>query len=193
MKLIIVRHGETDHNRTNVHMGQLDVALNQRGEEQAELVGQQLAKEKIDIIYSSDLIRAKTTAEKIAKHHLGLTVQYDPELRERNVGELEGQPFKEQQFSFLENRNDRPRGGESMDDLKSRAQRWFNQLKKRHQAETIAVVGHGGFLYVFLEVAVEDGADVAREDFLLKHCGITVLEIHPEGRAQIVHLNEIDR
>lgn len=194
MKLIIVRHGETDHNKTNTHMGQLDIPLNELGRQQAELVGERLAGENIDIIYTSDLQRASFTAECIAKHYPSLRVNHDPHLRERHVGVLAGRPILSQdtiQYSRQGiDRNVRPDGGESIRDVKHRAATWFVTVKKKHSHDTIVMVGHGLFIYGLLEVAVEDGADVDRGDFLVDHTSVTILEVHPIGRAHVIHLND---
>lgn len=195
MKLIIVRHGQTDHNATGTHMGQLDVPLNSHGVEQAELVAARLAHEKIDAVYSSDLQRAYVTAQQIAQFHPGLTVITDPLLRERNVGVLTGQPIQPEDSirksrSGGINRSKRPQNGESIDDVKARATDWLQKTLTQHADDTVLVASHGLFLYILLEVAVEQGADVDREDFILANTSVTVLDVHPEGRATIVHLND---
>ena len=69
MRLIVVRHGETLYNIQNRITGQSDVPLSPLGERQAELVGAYLAHEKIDLIVSSDLQRARVTAQAIALSH----------------------------------------------------------------------------------------------------------------------------
>lgn len=193
MKLILVRHGETDHNRSNTHMGQLDVPLNERGREQARRDGKRLANEKIDVIYTSDLQRAMATAQEIAFHHNNQP-EHDVRLRERHVGVLEGQPIHPDDHigntDKTTDRNKRPEGGESIYDVKIRAERWLNHIKKKHQKDTIVVVGHGLFLFLLLEVAIEDGADTERQDFILNNTSITILDFHPSGHANIVHLND---
>ncbi len=194
MRLILVRHGETDHNKTGTHMGQLDVPLNDRGRQQAELVGERLADETIDVMYTSDLQRASFTAQCIAKHHPNLRVNHDSLLRERHVGVLAGQPI--QPHDTIErtrqgfDRDARPAGGESIRDVKNRALIWFTTIRQKHPNDTVVMVGHGLFLYGLLEVAVEDGADVDRQDFLLDNTGVTILDVHATGRAQVIHLND---
>ncbi len=194
MKLIIVRHGETDHNKTRTHMGQLDIPLNNLGHQQAKLVGQRLATEKISAIYSSDLRRAKLTAQSIALHHPKLNIMYDPLLRERHVGILEGQPIQLKGMirkgGGQVDRFHRPPNGESIHDVKLRAKEWYEKIRTQHEHDTIVVVGHGLYLYVLLELAIEDGADGNREDFILDNTSVTVLEVPKNGRAQVIHLND---
>lgn len=174
-------------------MGQLDIPLNERGREQARRVGERLAKEKIHIIYSSDLQRALATAQEIAAHHKN-PLELDPLLRERHVGILEGQPIHPDDnignSQKTTDRHKRPGGGESIHDVKIRAKQWLDQAKKKHANDTIVAVGHGLFLFLLLEVAIEDGADTTREDFLLNNASITVLNVHQTGRAKIIHVND---
>ena len=91
MNLILVRHGETDWNRTGRCQGISDVVLNDNGRKQALELGLCLKGEKISAVYSSDLARAMSTAEEIARHH-GLTVEIDSDLREMDQGDFEGLP-----------------------------------------------------------------------------------------------------
>src|SRR5205807_6477394 len=85
--LLLVRHGETDWNRDGRWQGHSDTRLNERGREQArELAGQI---DGVDVIYSSDLARARETAEILAAE-LGIEVHVDQRLRERGFGAWEG-------------------------------------------------------------------------------------------------------
>src|SRR6185437_6606991 len=92
--LLLVRHGETDWNAERRYQGHADVPLNDRGVEQARELAEQLAGERIDAIYSSDLSRAHATAE-IVGERLGVPVVTDPDLREIDVGAVEGLTFEE--------------------------------------------------------------------------------------------------
>ncbi|HWY80217.1 MAG TPA: histidine phosphatase family protein [Candidatus Sulfotelmatobacter sp.] len=87
----LVRHGETDWNKKRILQGQTDIQLNETGEEQAKKVAQQFKNIEFDLVFSSDLLRAKRTAEIIALEHK-LAVQATKKLRERKFGSLEGKP-----------------------------------------------------------------------------------------------------
>ena len=63
LEIILARHGETDWNVAEVFRGRVDVALNETGVRQAELLGEYLSGVKIDAVYSSPLKRALETAE----------------------------------------------------------------------------------------------------------------------------------
>src|SRR5271165_4072006 len=88
--LYLARHGETDWNRTGRWQGQTDIPLNEAGKEQARELGVRLCGAGIRTIGSSDLARARETAE-IASKELGLALGYlDAAFRERAYGIFEG-------------------------------------------------------------------------------------------------------
>jgi len=88
--LLLVRHGETDWNAEGRLQGHTDRPLNDFGRRQAAALAERLADDDIDAVYASDLARARETAEILADR-LGLAVVTDPDLRERNWGQL-GRP-----------------------------------------------------------------------------------------------------
>jgi len=90
MKITTIRHGETDWNVAKRIQGSVDTELNQAGLDQAERLAERLAAEPCDIIYTSDLKRARKTAEVINTRH-GVELITTPNLREAGFGEFEGQ------------------------------------------------------------------------------------------------------
>src|SRR5437868_1324681 len=86
-ELIVMRHGETDWNRQQRFQGQIDVPLNAVGQAQAQRLAQRLVAEPFDVVVSSDLQRARTTAALAAG---GRDVRIDPLWREQAFGVLEG-------------------------------------------------------------------------------------------------------
>src|ERR1051325_9328218 len=86
--LILVRHGETEWNRDQRVQGHLDVALSERGVEQAHRLARWLAEEALDAPYGSDLQRARVTAEILAGDRL--PVRLEPRLREGRFGAFGG-------------------------------------------------------------------------------------------------------
>ena len=87
----MIRHGETAFNRDRV-MQPADTPLSDRGEEQALRLAQRLSKEGITRILASDLPRAAMTAQALSDE-IGVGIEFEPLLRERNFGRLRGQRF----------------------------------------------------------------------------------------------------
>src|SRR6185436_91891 len=69
MRLIIVRHGESEWNRVGRYQGQCDAPLSDLGLRQAEALARRLSDEPLDVIFTSPLQRAAKTAEAIARYH----------------------------------------------------------------------------------------------------------------------------
>lgn len=91
-QLILVRHGETEHNVAGIAQGWNDSALSARGQRQVQKLAQRLASSGADAIYSSPLGRAMSTAEAIAAT-TGLHINVVDELREMSYGEWENRSF----------------------------------------------------------------------------------------------------
>ena len=87
--LYLVRHGETDWNRTMRIQGHSDIELNDHGVAQARRLGARLARWRIDRAIASDLVRAQETA-RLALGDRAIPLELDGRLRERNFGEWEG-------------------------------------------------------------------------------------------------------
>jgi broad specificity phosphatase PhoE len=146
-----VRHGESEGNAARVFTGQTDSPLTERGRQQAEAVGLELAKVKFDRIVSSDLSRTRDTAEVIAKRR-GMSVEVIPELREIDVGDRTGKTFDETRG--LPNWNDDgfvawPRG-ETLDQVLARTLGAIERLTRENPGKTILIVGHGGVNRILL-------------------------------------------
>lgn len=90
MRLILVRHGESEWNRIGRYQGQADAPLSELGLRQADALGKRLAAEKLDAIYSSPLQRARRTADAIAAYHPSLPIHEDPRLLEIDHGDWQG-------------------------------------------------------------------------------------------------------
>lgn len=153
--LLLVRHGETDWNAERRYQGHADVPLNARGREQAEALAEQLAGEDLDAIYSSDLSRARVTAEVVAAR-LGIPVVVDPDLREVDVGPVEGLTFEEAQvFDGWQ--------GEPKDEHAERILRAIHRIAAEHPEGRVLVVTHGGSMRRVHE-------HLGLEDRLIENC-----------------------
>jgi broad specificity phosphatase PhoE len=195
MKLIIVRHGETDRNKSETFIGSSDMALNALGQRQAVTVAKRLADETIDCIYSSDLIRARQTAAIIAKHHSESQQIVDEKLRERDSGIYAHLPVVAKKEAFKASgkhfRDWKPEGGESMREVKERARQWYEKHRVDDAQHTIVVVSHGLFLSTLMEWALEDGADVEKEEYRHHNTAVTILDVPLQGAANPIIVNDV--
>jgi phosphoserine phosphatase len=90
MRLIIVRHGESEWNRIGRYQGQADAPLSALGSSQAEALGERLQRERFDAIFTSPLQRAANTAQAIAKFHPEVPFHEVPALLEIHHGDWQG-------------------------------------------------------------------------------------------------------
>ncbi len=162
LRLLLVRHGETDWNLQMRFQGQTDVDLNARGVEQAEAVAHRLRNEPLQAIYSSDLRRAMQTAQIIARHH-DLRPIADTDLRELSYGVWEGMSREEILASewaelFEKYRKDslryRPPGAEYPEQILERSRRVLHRIRHEYHEGTVCIVGHGGSLRALICVAL---------------------------------------
>ncbi len=151
--LVLIRHGETEWNRTGRYQGHSDSPLTARGLAQARAVAQALDGERFDAFYSSDLGRAKHTASIIADK-VGHRFLTDSRLREQHYGLMQGYDGKgarELDPGFFESlaggdADYMPKGGESRRQRHERAIEAFGDIAGRHQGGMILVVTHGGIV-----------------------------------------------
>ncbi len=149
VKLLFVRHGATEWNRTKRAQGHADIDLDDRGRRQAAAAADELAAFDVAAVYSSDLARAVHTAEPIALRH-GLPVEIDPDFKEIDQGDwtgLDPKAIGERWPELWPERSwcDRP-GGESPTAVRSRALRAIHRVLETHSEGTVVVVTHGGLI-----------------------------------------------
>jgi 2,3-bisphosphoglycerate-dependent phosphoglycerate mutase len=134
-ELLLVRHGETDWNAEGRLQGHTDRPLTDYGRKQARGLADDLADEELEAIYSSDLARARETAE-IVGERLGLPVVLDPDLREKDWGNWEGLTAVERdRVEFV---------GESTEAHAERMVRALQRIAEQHPSGRVLVVTHGG-------------------------------------------------
>ena len=200
-RITAIRHGETAWNVDTRIQGQLDVGLNERGRWQAERVGEALAGEDVDAIYSSDLWRAYDTALSVAKPH-SMDIQTDEGLRERGFGQFEGKTFAEIEATLPEQAllwrtrvpDFAPEGGESLLLFRERVTQCVSQLAAHNLDKHIVVVSHGGVMDILYRAAT--GLDLqAPRTWALGNAAINRLLWNGEnfslvGWADTRHLDE---
>jgi broad specificity phosphatase PhoE len=167
--LLLARHGETDWNRDGRWQGHSDTPLNERGREQARELAGEL--DSVDVVYSSDLARARETAEIVAAR-LGQEVRLDPRLRERGFGAWEGLTSLEIESRFADEHR-RWRAGEGFgaddaepfDSFAARIHAFLEDVLLRHQTENVLIIAHGGSIRVIHARAT--GRDYVRDHRLI--------------------------
>ena len=151
--LYLIRHGETGGNSEGRFQGIIDNPLNFSGINQAQMLGMAFSLSKIDLLYTSPLLRAKQTAEIIASMHgmEKLTPIIEPGLIVLNGGLLEGRRFSELAEEYpevIEAMNRHPATlecpqGESMRDVSERIVETVNRLVRENKGKVILAVSHG--------------------------------------------------
>jgi len=165
MQLILIRHGQTQWNASKKYQGHTDIPLNDTGRQQARRLAEYLRQvETIEAVYSSDLLRARETAEMVGQA-FNLQPLIDQRLREFCFGKWEGLTFNqvystyraefEQWFNNLEEFC--VPGGESFSDVANRSLEAIADIKKRHTG-TVVVVTHGGVIKAVLS-RIQPNAD----------------------------------
>jgi probable phosphoglycerate mutase len=154
--LLLARHGQTDWNRDGRFQGHADPPLNAQGREQARALANELEKEPLTAVYSSDLRRAYETARFVAVRK-GLEVRVDPQLRERDVGHWSGLTRAEIEERFPEELRLWHEGavacGETREALAERVVAAARRIAAAHSGERVLVVTHGGALRMLRHAA----------------------------------------
>jgi probable phosphoglycerate mutase len=186
-RLCFVRHGETDWNAGKRIQGQIDVPLSAVGHAQARATGNALRDEGFAAIYTSDLARARQTAEALAHlapHSALVPLQFEPGLRERHYGVFQGLTYAEAEARYPDDyvhhkaRDPRfaPAGGESLIDLTARLAQTFDAIVRRHAGEAAAIFTHGGVLDIVHRQATGQPLHTPR-GFTIPNCGINWIEV----------------
>jgi broad specificity phosphatase PhoE len=152
--LYLVRHGEADSNRDLRFGGWSAAALTELGVRQARAVGHALAAHRPTAIVSSDLVRARQTADAVAEA-TGLPLELDADLRERSVGVFDGMSFADAEARYPDawkrllarDPDVVPEGAETADQVFERVSRALDRIVVRHAGGRVVVVSHGIALY----------------------------------------------
>jgi 2,3-bisphosphoglycerate-dependent phosphoglycerate mutase len=168
-RVFAIRHGETDWNTVGRIQGHLDLPLNANGRQQAARLGRALAGEAIDAVVSSDLLRARETADAVARGH-GLAVATDTGLRERGFGIFEGLTHDEIVVRWPEaaarwRRRDPAfgaDGGEVLNAFHARCIAAATRICALHPGRTVVLVAHGGVMDCLYRAASRIALDAPR-------------------------------
>ena len=202
-ELIIVRHGETAWNREGRFQGHHQTELNAIGRQQVERLAQRLAVLSVHAIYSSDLLRARQTADAIVSLS-GLPIGIDPRLREWHLGVLAGltrevaQREHPQDYAIYRDQlvDSAITDGESIRQRYQRSIHAMQAIAARHSGRTVVIVTHGGPLGVCYRRAIGMPLEAAK-DFQLYNAAINRFEVEGEcwqllSWADTAHLEGVE-
>ena len=187
----LVRHGETEWNRTGRIQGHSDVPLSKHGRSQMRRLAKRLASCSFSAVYTSDLSRAAESAETIVAGRM-TSIERDSDLREFSYGEWEGLTLQEAESrspkAFTQCAGLGPNtfaapGGENSAQVLDRVRRFYANTVKRHDtAEDLLVVSHGGPLRALL-VCLLGLADDYFWRFRVDCGSLSVIGNQPNGRV----------
>ncbi len=195
MRLILVRHGETDHNKTGMTLGRFDAPLNERGLAQAKAIAVSFRRPP-DAIYSSPLKRALHTAELIGAE-TGVAVSVEQQLIEMDVGEMEHlslAQLREQHPEFLRAWGSavagdaRMPGGETLAEVQERAWSAVERMYASYRYGEVVAVTHNFIILTIVCRAI--GLQLG--DFRRLRQALaakTVLDFHEHGQT-LLQLND---
>jgi probable phosphoglycerate mutase len=196
MRLIIIRHGESEWNRIGRYQGQADAPLSDLGTRQAGALANRLQNEPIDAIYSSPLQRARKTAEAVAQHHPETPFHIAPALLEIHHGDWQGLMTEEVMSRFgdglLEWRHHPTRSqmpnGESFSNILKRVLDFKERLCAEYPNGKVLISTHD----VVVKILVADalGMDMDRINRIwVTNASVSVIE-YGEGMPYLVSLSE---
>jgi probable phosphoglycerate mutase len=169
-RITIVRHGETEWNKSMQLQGHTDSPLTEIGIKQAEQLAETIKNRNYDLLISSDLNRAKRTA-KIINKHLNLNIEINKELRERAFGIMEGLTRKEVEIkykdtfrAYMTRTSDfNIRNGESLKVFSARVIKAINEIAEKYCNKNILIISHGGVLDCIIRYIFNIKLDVERK------------------------------
>jgi alpha-ribazole phosphatase len=149
LRLILVRHGQTEWHAEGRHVGRADIPLDDTGHQQAELVARRLTESDIDAVFSSPLARCLETARPVAESH-GLEIATDNRLQELDFGEWSGQTYTSiaSEHGNIVDRWSRdpdsltPPGGETLRQVRERTVSWLEGAWEDYTWKTLLVSSH---------------------------------------------------
>ena len=171
MRIYFIRHGESETNLKGLWTGWDDVSLTEKGREDALKAGKVISGVSFDKVYSSDLIRAKNTAETALP---GCNIETSALLREFNVGSLAGTSVITNQVANGRKDGFSAFGGESRDDMQKRVEEFLEKLKSADY-ENVAVFTHGGWMRVLLDVIT---GSVLNPTIICGNCTVAICELN---------------
>jgi alpha-ribazole phosphatase len=189
MRLILVRHCQTDRNQQRTLQGHSPIELNAAGRKDAEALALALRAEKVEAIYSSPLRRSMETAQAINHFHQ-LAIESEDGLKELDVGDLDGLTIEEMRSRYSsfwhewtsgEPGSARCPNGESLGEAQQRAWDTIQEIKRRHRQQTAIAVTH--YFVIVSVICKALGIDLSHMGRFraLSTGAISILDFRDEG------------
>jgi probable phosphoglycerate mutase len=196
--LYLIRHGESRANREKRFLGHGDWDLTENGYKQAEYAAKYFENGKVDAIYSSDLMRAKHTADAIAKLK-GMEVVTTPRLREIYGGEWEFKTYDEisendanglwKIWCEMQSADIMASGGESLTEVLTRVYSKLEEIARAHDGQNIVVATHGAAIRVMVHFLKHKTLSSMYKTPWFANASITKL-VYEDGKFSIEFENE---
>ncbi|GLB61902.1 histidine phosphatase family protein [Cytobacillus sp. NCCP-133] len=153
-KIGLIRHGVTPWNKEGRAQGSSDIPLHEEGLAEAVLLAERLSLEKWDVIYTSNLLRARQTAEAIKEKISHIPVHLDPRIREVGGGLIEGTTEAERLEKWGSGWREMDLGFEPHESVIGRGMEFMKEISAKHQGENVLVISHGSFIRHLLKEIV---------------------------------------
>lgn len=197
LRVLAVRHGQTNWNLTGRNQGHADIPLDETGKQQAADLTKALSHERFTAIYCSPMQRVLQTVEAIARK-ADCEPMIDSRLIERNYGSWEGLTQIEAQSNdpelFDAYHADptilSPPNGETGIDVFCRVGYFVVDILRSHQEGTILVMSHGGTISSLIAVAINASPATANA-FRIRNCSITEIRFLANGRRRLVRFDDV--
>ena len=197
--IILVRHGETEYNKTHRYQGSLDIPLNETGLHQADLLAERLKDVAIDVFISSPMQRAYVTSEKVAALH-DRTIDYvDNRLKDPSAGDWEGKTFgeieklypREYLLEWKQRWAYTPPNGDSLQSVQRRFRAVLDEVVEKYPGKVIFIGAHSkgnaAVICSLLNIPLKDRYNQIKQD----NTCINVLE-YEDGKWELRLLNSVE-
>ncbi|MGH3873292.1 MAG: bifunctional RNase H/acid phosphatase [Pseudonocardiaceae bacterium] len=195
-RLLMLRHGQTEHSAQLRYSGRADLPLTDLGQRQAVAAAARLAMaDGVAAVVSSPLLRARQTAQPVADV-LGVPLAVHDGLIETDFGAWEGLTFAEARqrdpdlhTRWLTDTSVAPPGGENMDAVHRRVRRTRDQLIAEHGDATLVLVTHVTPIKALLRMALDAGPSLLHRVHL-DLASLSIAEFYPDGPASVRLIND---
>ncbi len=195
--IYIIRHCETKANAEKRLQGHIDIDINELGAKQLQALTERFKSIDIDVVFTSPLLRAKKTAEAVAKNK-NIPINALDSLIELNCGDYEGMPYAEigkkipDFFDIWFNHpwDFAPENGEKMTDAYERIWQAVTDIYKSHKDQNVAIVTHGGIIRCLLCKALKNDITKLCEIPFSENTAVSLLKFSNNMKCDVVYFND---